>query len=274
VRTLTLGFLNCPEATPLALVDIAADAGFTSVGLRITGRRVGDPYTEVIGNAGMIADIRERLRDRGVALSNISAYHLYPDVGLRELVPLLETVRALGSTTALCSCYDTDHARFARMLSGYADAAAALDIRLAFEFVPFSEAKSLEAAIGIVRRVDRPNVGLVIDPLHLARSDGRPEDLRSVPPERFFFAQLCDAPAERPAGVELATEARMQRLDPGTAGLRMADVLRELPPGLELECEFPTLANLRLPPPQRARVIHDAAERFLQRYDPQRDTRT
>jgi len=267
MRTLTLGFLNCPEATPLELVDIAADAGFASVGLRITGRRVGDPYTEVLGNRDMVANITERLRTRGVALSNISAYHLYPEVGLSELVPLLETVRALGCSTVLCSCYDADHARFASMLAGYADAARVLGVRLAFEFVPFSEAKTLQSALAIVQRVDRPNVGLVIDPLHLARSGGRPEDLRNVPADRFFFAQLCDAPAKRVPGVELTTEARMQRLDPGSGGLRMADVLMELPPGLELECEFPTVANLRLPPAQRARAIHEAARRFLDRCD-------
>jgi len=85
MRTLTLGFLNCPEVPPHELVTLAADAGFESVGIRITGRRVGDPYTPVIGNPSAIADIKARLRDTGVGLSNVSAYHLYPDVSLRAL---------------------------------------------------------------------------------------------------------------------------------------------------------------------------------------------
>lgn len=50
MRRLTLGFLNCAEVARQDLVSVAADAGFESVGIRITGRRIGDPYAEVIGN--------------------------------------------------------------------------------------------------------------------------------------------------------------------------------------------------------------------------------
>src|SRR5690349_7990062 len=96
MRKLTLGFLNCPELGPAELVTTAVEAGFDSVGIRIAGRRVTDPYTQVIGNPGAIAEIRARLRDGGARLSNVSAYHLYPDVTLRELVPLVDTVAELG----------------------------------------------------------------------------------------------------------------------------------------------------------------------------------
>jgi len=266
MRPLTLGFLNCPDVGPLELVDIAADAGFASVGLRITGRRLGDPYASVIGAPAAIDAIRGRLDARKVRLSNLSAYHLYPDVGLRELAPLVDTVAALRGEMILVSCYDADRARFCATVRSYADAAAEHGLRLAIEFVPFSQAKSLADARAIVEAVDRDNFGMIVDPLHLARSGGRPADVATIPPDRWFFAQLCDGLAQTPAGVDLATEARTLRLDPGTGALRMAEILDALPPDLELECEFPTATNLALPPAERARSIRDASERFLRDY--------
>lgn len=273
MRTLTLGFLNCPEVPPHDLVTLAAEAGFESVGIRITGRRVGDPYTPVIGNPAAIADIKARLRDSGVRLSNVSAYHLYPEVSLRELTPLVDTTRELGARAIVVSCYDPDHARFCDTVGAYADVAAQAGLRLAFELVPFSQAKTLGEVVHIVRTVARGNFGVLIDPLHLARSGGKPDDLRGLPRDGVVFAQLCDAPRDKPAGLDLPGEARTGRLDPGAGELPLADILDALPRDLEIECEFPTVANLKLPPLARARQIREVAQRYLLQYDRARHAR-
>lgn len=265
-RILTLGFLNCPEIPPRELVEVAARAGFRSVGIRITGRRVGDPYAEIVGNSRAIAAIREEADAHAIRLSNISAYHLYPDVTLREVVPVLDAAQALQADLLVISCYDADYERFCTMLRGYADAAAQRAVRLAIEFVPFSKAPTLDHALRIVDRVGRDNLGLVIDPLHLARSGGQPNDLARIPANRFFLAQLCDAWTKCPEGVDLATEARTLRLPPGQGALPVDEVLDALPAHLELECEFPTEENLRLDPEQRARRIYQEATGYLTRY--------
>lgn len=270
MRTLTLGFLNCAEVDPLALVDVAADAEFDSVGLRITGRRLSDAFRPIVSDARALAEIRDRARDRGVRISNISAYHFYPEVGREHLEPLVDATAAIGAEMILVSCYDADHARFVDKLGWLSDVAAARGIRLFLEFVPFGLAKSLPVALDIVRRVAKPNFGMIVDPLHLARSGGVPRDMRSVPADRIFFAQLCDAHRTTPQGMDLPTEARTGRLDPGEGALPMGELLDELPKDLELECEFPTVANLRLPPLERARDIRAAALRFLDRYDASR----
>jgi sugar phosphate isomerase/epimerase len=274
MRTLTLGFLNCSEVPPHELVSLAGEAGFESVGIRITGRRVGDPYTPVIGNPAAIADIRTRLRDSGVRLSNVSAYHLYPDVSLRELAPLVDTAHELGARAIVASCYDPDHARFCDTVAAYADVAAQAGLRLAFELVPFSQAKTLGEVVSIVRTVARDNFGILVDPLHIVRSGAAPDELRGLPREWFVFAQLCDAPRHKPVGLDLPGEARTGRLDPGEGQLPIADILDALPPDLEIECEFPTVANLQLPPPARARQIREVAQRYLAQYDRARRSRS
>ena len=272
-RVVTLGFLNCPEVPAADLVTIAARAGFASVGIRITGRRANDAYPTVAGNRAAIDEIRRRLAADPIRLSNVSAYHLYPDVTPQQLAAVLSTARALGSGMALVSCYDPDRERFCAMLSRYAEVAAEHGLRLALEFVPFSEAKTLDDALDIVRRVGKENLGLVIDPLHLMRSGGRPEDLARVPPEHFFFAQLCDAAATRPENRDLATEARTMRLPPGKGALPLTEILDALPEHLELECEFPTEENLRLAPDVRALRIRTEAADYLAAYAMHREGR-
>ena len=76
MKTLTLAHLTI-SATPMETVDAACAAGFGRVGLRICGRRPGDPFaTPVIGQPALIQALRDRAAQDGVAISNISAYQL------------------------------------------------------------------------------------------------------------------------------------------------------------------------------------------------------
>lgn len=266
MHRLVLGWLNCPEVAAPDLIAVAADAGFDGVGLRITGRKPGDGLPSIVGESRLLASIRTRAADRGVAIHNVSAYHVYPQITQRELEPVLDATAALGASLLLVACYDADHVRFAGKMAAIGDAAAARGIRLFLEFVPFSECRTLAQAVAIVAAVGKPNFGMIVDPLHLARSGGGPGDLAAIPRERLFFVQLCDAPKTTPAGVGLPAEARGMRLAPGDGALPLARLYDLVPDDIDVECEFPTQANLALPPLERARGIRLAAQRFFERH--------
>lgn len=266
MHRLTLGWLNCPEVAPQDLITVAADAGFTSVGLRITGRKPGDPYERIVGNRTAIAAMQQRASDSGVAIHNVSIYHLYPDIGPGELEPVLDAAADLQAPAMLASGYDPDFARYCERMTWFADAAAARNIRLFLEFVPFSEVKTLASALAVVEAVDKINFTMIVDPLHLARSGGSPDDVRRIPRERLLFIQLCDAPSEPPIGVDLPTEARGMRLAPGDGALPLAELLDAVAADIDIECEFPTQVNLALPPVERARGIAASARSFLERH--------
>ena len=268
MHRLVLGWLNCPDVAAADLIAVAADAGFGAVGLRITGRKPGDALPSIVGDAGLIARMRTRAADRGVAIHNVSAYHVYPQITRHELEPVLEATAALGAPLLLVACYDADHARFAERMAATSETAAARGIRLFLEFVPFSQCRTLAQAVAIVNAVGKANFGMTVDPLHLARSGGGPDDLAAIPRERLFFMQLCDAAKTQPAGADLATEARGMRLAPGDGALPLARLFDLVPDDIDLECEFPTQANLALPPVERARAIRLAAQRFLERHAP------
>ena len=87
-------------------------------------------------------------------------------------------------------------------------------LKLALEFIPYSEAKTIEQARRLIGLTGQPNVGILVDSLHLDRSGGTPADIAGIEPELIYFAQLCDAGLPRPTTPEaLRTEAIEARLD-------------------------------------------------------------
>lgn len=269
MRRLTLGFLTLADVPPTELVEVAHAAGFRSVGLRITGRRPADSYHPVVGSAAAIRLIRSQLAVTGLHLSNISSYHLYPDVGVATYRPVLETVAELGAHHMVCGCYDEDEARFTESFARLCEEASSFGVRLSLEFVPFSRCPDLPRARRIVAATDGRGA-LLLDSLHLQRSGGSPADLAGLAPSWLAFAQLCDAPAERPAALDLAAEARTGRLYPGDGALPLAAFLDALPADIEIELETPVAAVAGLPAPERAREAYRRGSAYLSAYDARR----
>ncbi len=267
---LTLGYSTL-YAPPTETIVAAAAGGFKSVGIRITGRRVPDPYTQVINNPSMIREIRHRLDDTGLRLSNVSAYHFYPDLRLSDFVPVIEATAELGARVIVASCYDPDEVRYVEMLADRCQAAAKFGIGLALEFIPYSEARTIDDAYRLVKRAGQPNAGILIDSLHLYRSGSSPMTIKRIEPERICFAQLCDADSDIPGTVEgLRAEAISGRLYPGEGSLPLYQMLDALPGDIEIECEVPNAAHAHLSLSERARRAGDAIRSFLERYHRQR----
>lgn len=262
-RLITLGYLNFFDMPPRDLVSLAGEAGYASAGIRITGRRPEDAYHEVVGNDAAIHDIMTRAANAGVSISNVSSYHLHPDVGLDVMEPVLEATRLVGARTLITARYDPVAERFYDFMARLAEVAARYEVRLAFEFVPFSEAKSIADARALLESVPAENLGLMIDPLHLARSGGTPADLAGLDPERLFLLQLCDASSRKPDGVDLRREARTSRLFPGEGELPLAEFLAATPADVEIEIEAPHAGYASLPPLEQARLMRVATLSYL-----------
>jgi sugar phosphate isomerase/epimerase len=263
---LTLGWLTLINATAAQVIDAAAAAQFRSVSLRITGRKLSDPFTDIVGDKAALRDLKQRLDDQGLRLSNLSSYHLTPEITLDHLRPVIDGAVALGCDTMVATCSDPDHARWADFMRRYCAAADQAGIRIALEFVPFSEARGVATAVALVAAIGAGNFGILVDSLHLSRSGGSPADLQRIDPARIFFAQLCDAVAMHPPRDSLAHEARTGRLYPGDGALPLDDFVAALPAGVEIECEAPILALAGLSPAEQARRAGSATRAFLDRY--------
>jgi sugar phosphate isomerase/epimerase len=87
--------------------------------------------------------------------------------------------------------------------------AAAHDLLVALEMVPFSDIATLGAATALVTQAACRNGGLLIDIWHLTRSGGTLAELGRTPPGYLLAAELCDADAT-PHG-DLATDSMHHR---------------------------------------------------------------
>jgi sugar phosphate isomerase/epimerase len=263
---LTLGWLTLLNTQPPDVLTAAAEAGFKSVSIRITGRKRGDDFMQIVGNKPVVLDLKRRLKDGGLRLSNTSVYHMSPDITLDDLRPAIEASAELGATIMVATCTDPDHARWTQFAAKVCEEAGQHGLKVALEFVPFSQCKTIEAGYAIVRNSGAANFGLLIDPLHLARSGGSPADIARVDPRRIVFVQLCDAVAKAPPLEGLPNEARTGRLYPGDGALPLYDFLDALPAEIEIECEMPRIDYGGLPPAEQAKRAHAALRTYLDAY--------
>jgi sugar phosphate isomerase/epimerase len=143
------------------------------------------------------------------------------------------------------------------------DRAGEHGLRVALEFVPMTGVPSLAAARAVLAAADRANAGLVVDSWHLARSGGRPDDLRDVPADQILLAQLADGPAD--ASTDLLAETTMGRLLPGTGAMHVVEMVAVL---AEAGVTAPIGPEVYLPdwadrPEELAAVLYEASRRVL-----------
>lgn len=112
-----------------------------------------------------------------------------------------------------------------RVLRELAELAAPYGVQLAFEFLGFSwcSVRTLGQCWDIVREVDRPNVGLVIDTCHFYAGGSALHTIKDVDPLKILIFHINDV-EERP----LDTVEDAHRLLPGEGVIPLDDILAHL----------------------------------------------
>jgi sugar phosphate isomerase/epimerase len=150
-----------------------------------------------------------------------------PATGAFEAPEVFEMANALGADLvtllAVFSAIDSVEDA-ARHMAELCDRASAYRIRLQLEFIPGTGVPDLATAWEIVRTVDRPNGGLVLDAWHFFRSGPDFALLGQIPPEKVFALQLNDAPATPKSALHV--ESLHGRLLPGEGDLEVARFAR------------------------------------------------
>ena len=263
MNRLVLAPVTVNELDPPALIEVAHGAGFTSVDLRVLGAPGAAPVAPVVGNRPMIAQIAAALADTGVTLFSATGVWLVPGFSLDEALPALEVAARLGAECFLAVGNDPDEPRMTQNLARLAVAAQERRLRVALELMPYTAVNSLAKANRMVAAAGQPNLGLLIDALHLARAGGTPAEVAAIPRERIAYLQLCDAPATPPPDMALRTESLTARLYPGEGALPLAELMDALPDGIVVDVETPVAANRALAPARRASLALSATQVFL-----------
>jgi sugar phosphate isomerase/epimerase len=228
-------------------VRAAADAGFPSLALQVNWVTCYgiDEMRGLLDGLGLTAGVLEGsvAWSEGVEAANHDADQL------------LDVAAGIGATLLHAACIAPEGTPLPHAVEGFAalcERAAAYDIEVSHEFIPWYAFPSLESDWELVEASGAPNGGVCIDLMHWHRQPGGPdlEALKAIPPERISYVQLTDAP---PTGTvasadEYMAECMSSRPVPGdgvvdVAGLLDALVATGADPYVAYQVCNPTLAG-------------------------------
>ncbi len=261
---ISLAALTILDAGPAGQIGAAADAGWTSVGLRLNPLLPTD--IAVVGHGDREADVIDLMARTNMRLLEIGVFPIKPDMNVAALEPVLAFAARFKARFVVCPVEDPDEARRVETFRRLADLCARHDLDALVEFNPYSACKNLNAAMDVLRAANRVNGGLVIDALHLSRSGGHPRDLAIVDPELLKLVHFCDATEFTPGAKsidELRKESRTARLLPGEGALPLRELLAALPENCPISVEAPSARLAGLSASERARQTFVATTNFL-----------
>lgn len=262
-RELALPVLDHLDLPTPVHVEAAAAAGFDAVTLRVAGT-AGDVPAD-LNDRRRVAQARAALDATGLGVLDVEVLRLGPHLPPDEAARAVDLAAELGARHLLC--VDSgwgETTSLAGHLALVRELAEPAGVGVVLEFMAFSACGDLSAAVAAA---DLAGVGVLVDLLHLHRSGGGPDELAAavaeLGPERFPYAQLCDAPAVAPPCDGLREEAVRSRRLPGEGELPLHADLAALPAEIPLSVEAPSPSNRVGTPTQRAAATMNAVRALL-----------
>jgi sugar phosphate isomerase/epimerase len=254
-RPIALAALTVLELPPPEQVAVAAQAGYSHVGLRLI------PVANQTLPAFDPRELERRLADTGVRVLDVEVFRLAPETRVAAFEPTLAASARLGATQILVHGADPDTARLVENFSALCDLAARYRLAANLEPMPWVEVSNLAKVRQVLDGASRSNGALLVDAIHFDRAGDRLDELEGF---RLNYMQLCDARRERPADLqEIIRQARSDRLFPGEGGLDLHGLLRALPADLPISVEVPYAKPLA--PLERAKRALAATRSLLSR---------
>src|SRR5437867_1445114 len=211
-RPISLAALTVLELTPPEMVDCAAAAGFSHVGIRLLPATPTEPQYDIVGDTPLLREVERRLADTGVKVLDVEIFRLKPDTRVSDYEAAIATAARLGASELLLAGNDPDEARLIDSFAAFCDLAGSYGLGADLEFMPWTDAKDLPQAARIIERTGRDNAGMLL---------ALPRDLPlSLEVPTLTLAKTVDA-TERARRALAATKRVLAQLDdPSTATTR------------------------------------------------------
>jgi sugar phosphate isomerase/epimerase len=275
-RPVGVGHLTMLDAAPPDFVQLAHDAGFEAVGIRIgVASPTEEPWPMSIGSP-MLTETLARMDATGMVVQDVEIVVITPDTRPENSDALFEVSARLGARFLNVMVTDPDVGRAHDTFAVLCERARPYGLRPCMEGISYTAVRDLATAN---RVLDGTGGGLIVDPLHIQRSGDDIADLLRVEPSDLGYLQLCDGPREVPATMPVPErlprgqsagadvrqlESRAGRLLPGEGDIPVADFAAALPADLPVSVEAPNRALLEaLGPEAFLRRAREAARRVL-----------
>lgn len=240
-RIISLAALTVLELAPPEMVEVAARAGYSHVGLRLVPATAEELHFPLVADTSLRKQTLARLRDCGIGVLDVEILRLKPETRVADFEAILAVGAELGASELLVAGNDADEARLTENFAALCDLAKLHGLHAHLEFMPWTDARNLTQARRIVEAANRDNGGILIDAFHFDRSASRLEELAQIAPERLRYTQLCDVAGPCPTDMtEILRQARNERRFPGDGDSDLLGLLRTLPAGIALSVETPS----------------------------------
>lgn len=271
-----IGHLTMLDVAPPDWVSLAHEAGFDGVGIRVAAASPAEAPWPMQPGSPMLAETSHCIDDTGIRVLDVEIIRLTPETRPENHRTLFEVGAQLGASFINVIADDPDFSRARDTFAALAAEARPFGLRPVLEAMAYSRVRSLAEAVSIV---EGSGGGVTIDPLHLQRFGGDPQQLRSIDPALLLYYQLCDAPLAPPSPLprpkrlprgqpldidDLALEARAARLLPGEGELPLEEIVAAMPPHIPISIEAPNqLLFEQIGPQEFARRARRSVDRFL-----------
>ncbi len=252
MRAIGLAALTVLELPAHEQVSVAAQAGYSHVGLRLVpvANQVLPPFDE--------REVERRLAATGLRVLDVEVFRLAPETRVADWESALNIAQRLGASDLLAHGDDPRPERLVQSFGELCALAARYGLRVNLEPMPWVEISTVARAKRLIAESGAGNAAVLIDAIHFFRAENRFEDI----PQAMNYAQICDARPGRPADIqEVIRQARSERLFPGEGALELRRLLRALPADLALSLEVPVAQPMSAQ--ERARRALDATRRLL-----------
>jgi sugar phosphate isomerase/epimerase len=227
---------------PIEYVHLTADLGCHYITTGLVGfaplKNSGYPPFSLRDDHRLRREFLAAMGDRGVSISLGEGLLIAPGIDVRSYAADLDIMAALQIPRINTVSLEPDLARTFDELAVLTGLAAERNIVTCIEPVVGLSIADLPTALAAVEYVDRDEISLLIDTMHVARFGATAADLRSLPAHRIGYVQLCDTTFQ-PGLKNYAEEAMYERLAPGEGELPLADMLAVLPDDCVVGLEVP-----------------------------------
>ena len=219
-------YLTTKCSSPAEMLYIAAETGYDCIDVRsISMGLPGEKKFDLANDKELFVQTERARKDTGISIDSIENARIFDGMSVKDYEHHLEAAARLGVRHVLSNIWSADRGYTEEKFGELCDLAARYDQRIELEFVTWSSVKDLKAAAVILRAVQRPNAGILVDTLHFHRSGVTLEELKEIPAEWLYCLHICDAPESIPTDADaLAYTARDGRLYPGDGCINIREI--------------------------------------------------
>src|ERR1700733_3616217 len=175
---------------PIDYVHLVADLECRYITTGLDGfvlKQLGYPPFSLRDDPALRRELLAAMDDRGVSLSLGGGLLIAPGVDVRSYAADLDVMAELRIPRINTVSLEPDRARTFDELAVLTDLAAERGIATCVEPVVGLSIADLPSALAAVEYVDRNEISLLIDTMHVARFGATADDLRSVPAQHIGY---------------------------------------------------------------------------------------